>query len=275
MSAEAEAPARETVIDGLFVQSFGPEGGRPILLSAGLGGSGAYWQPQIAALAHAHRVVCYDHRGTGRSDRGALPSGYSARHLAADMLAVLDGLAISSAHVVGHAAGGIAGLQLAYDAPERVRTLTVVNGWAAADPYFVRCIDIRREIMRASGPSAYLKAQPLFLYPASWISEHLAELDAELAAHAAAFQTSDILFARMEALQAFDIRADAARVAVPTLLVVANDDMLVPSSASEALAAAMPYATIERLSWGGHAVNVTAPATFNAILLHFLAGQHG
>ncbi len=111
-------------------------------MSAGLGGLGAYWRPQIAALAEAHQVILYDHRGTGDSACD-LPSPYSATDLADDMLRILDGLDIQSAHIVGHAAGGIAGLELARAQPDRVKSLTVVNSWARADPWFKRCFEIR------------------------------------------------------------------------------------------------------------------------------------
>ena len=57
---------------GLFYEEHGPPDGPPLLLSPGLGGSGAYWAPNLAALAERHREILYDHRGTGRSDR-ALP----------------------------------------------------------------------------------------------------------------------------------------------------------------------------------------------------------
>ena len=275
MSVNADPIAHEAVIDGLFVVSYGPEDGPAVLMSAGLGGGGSYWKPQLATLARDHRVILYDHRGTGRSDRAALPSPYRVAHLAGDMLVILDGLAIATAHVVGHAAGGIAALQLALDAPARVSTLTVVNGWVAADPHFVRCFDIRREIFRAFGADGYLKVQPLFLYPAGWISEHLAELDADREAHGPSFQARETLFARMAALQAFDIRSELGGIDIPTLIVVSNDDMLVPSAASTGIAEGLPRATLERFAWGGHAVNVTAPDAFNATLLNFLTHHRG
>ncbi|MDB5459996.1 MAG: pyrimidine utilization protein, partial [Caulobacteraceae bacterium] len=151
------APEGETrAVAGLCVTSYGPPDGEPVLMSAGLGGHGAYWKPQIAALAPRYRVILYDHRGTGRSER-TIAAPYGVGNMAADMEQILDGLSIRAAHVIGHAAGGIAGLELARTAPERVASLTIVNGWAKADPYFKRCFEIRLALYEAGGAAAYLK----------------------------------------------------------------------------------------------------------------------
>ena len=52
------------------------EGAPVVVLIAGLGGSGSYWLPQLAALEPEYQVVCYDQRGTG-TNPDALPEGYS------------------------------------------------------------------------------------------------------------------------------------------------------------------------------------------------------
>jgi aminoacrylate hydrolase len=269
MSAVAE-PRDGTTVGGLHVRRFGDPRHPAVLFSAGLGGSGSYWSPQVAALAAEHHVLLYDHRGTGLSDRTPLPLPYSVAHLADDMAIVLDGLGIARAHVVGHAAGGVAALELALAAPDRVASVTVVNGWALAGPHFLRCLEIRRAIHAAGGADAYLKAQPPFLYPAAWIDRNLDRLDRERALHAAHFQSAATLDARIAALGAFDGRDRLPTVTTPTLLVVSADDQLVPPTATAELAAALPHATVARMAWGGHAANVTDPAAFDAILGGFL-----
>ena len=268
MSRMSESAEKQT-IDGLAVTSFGPREAEPILLSAGLGGSGGYWKPQLAALSAKYRVILYDHRGTGASTR-VIPHPYSSCNLADDMAIILDGLGLKEAHIVGHAAGGIAGLELAFRRPDRVKSLTVVNGWAVADPHFKRCFEIRTAIYKAGGPEAYVKAQPLFLFPAEWISDHLAELDEQARHHVESFQEEATLFARIGALRDFDISAQLGRIPCPVLLICSEDDMLVPARCSDILAAGLPDATLIAMPRGGHAVNVTEAAAFNAHLIGFL-----
>lgn len=264
-------PEAETVtIDGLAVSLYGRPAGIPIILSPGLGGHGAYWRPQVRALMNRYRVVLYDHRGTGESDRADLPEGYSVAHMAGDIAAILDGLDYEAAHIVGHAAGAIAGLQLALDAPERVLSVSAINGWAAIEPYTLRCFDIRMGIYRSGGPEAYLKAQPFYLFPAEWIADHLDALDDQAHHHAVGFQSEQALTARIKALSEFDIRERLGNITCPVLVVASLDDMLVPVRASAHLAEGLANAQFVAVPWGGHAVNITVPEEFDRYLLTFL-----
>lgn len=242
-----------------------------VVLSAGLGGSPTFFAPQMAALRAQFRVVGYDHRGTGRSVH-RLTTPHSAEAMAADIVEVLDAAGIERAHLVGHAAGGIAGLALALSAPERLDRLVAINAWAWPDPHIRRCFEVRLAILKHSGPGPYLHAQPLFLYPASWISQNAARLEAEEAHHLAAFPAPQIVRARIEALLAFDIRDRLGGITTPVLLAASADDMLVPVTCSEQMAAALPAATLAVFPWGGHAFTVTAPDAFNAKLIAWLNG---
>jgi len=259
-------------VAGLHYETHGPADGEPLILSAGLSGSGTYWAPNVPALAARYRVISYDHRGTGRSERDGPPPA-SVEAMADDMIALMDGLGIARAHVLGHAAGGVMGLSLALHAPERLTALVVVNGWSKLDPHFARCFDVRLALLRDSGVDAYVRAQPIFLYPAAWISDHSAQLDAEAAHHVAHFQPVPLLEARIAALRSFDIDDRLDEIGLPVLVIAADDDMLVPARCSHRLAAGIPNATLASMPWGGHACNVTKSDDFDRLVLDWLADQ--
>ncbi|CAN5920627.1 pyrimidine utilization protein D [soil metagenome] len=241
-----------------------------VLLSAGLGGAVGYWTPQIAALRQHYRVVAYDQAGTGRN-RGDLPDGYRIAAMADEVLSVLEASQTRKVHFVGHALGGLVGLDLALRQADRLRSLTVVNGWAAAHAHTRRCFDMRLALLKHEGAAAYVKAQPIFLFPADWLARNEARAAQEEAHGLAGFQGAHNLQARIGALLAFDVRNQLASLRLPTLIAAARDDVLVPSTMSEALAAAIPGARLHIAPWGAHAINVTEPAAFNALLLDFLS----
>jgi aminoacrylate hydrolase len=257
---------------GLWFEEHGRADGPPLVLSAGLGGSGRYWEPNLPALGRYFRVVTYDHRGTGRSER-ALPEQVTVGQLADDLLAVVDALGVETVAVMGHAAGGAAALALSLKAPERIAFQLLVNAFARPDPHFIRCFDARLALLRNSGPRAYLAAQPLFLFPASWISAHSEQLDRELVGQLEQFAGADVYEKRIAALLGFDIEAELGDINVPTVALAAADDMLVPSTCSERLAEAIPGAELVTMRWGGHACNVSAADEYNDLVLEIMLGE--
>lgn len=249
----------------------GQPGGEVVVLSAGLGGAAAFWAPQVPALEARFRVLHYDHRGTG-ANREALPASYSIAHMARDVAEILDQAGIARAHILGHALGGLVGLEMARRVPERVGKLVLVNAWAKADRHTARCFDVRLGILDAQGPAAYVAAQPLFLHSAAYASAHHEKILAEIAHGTETFQGEDTLKKRIAALRAFDATADLPRITAPTLVVAAKDDLLVPWTASEALAAGLPNARLWLTDHGAHACTVEDPDAFNPVLTEFLAG---
>jgi aminoacrylate hydrolase len=257
---------------GLWYEWHGPEQGEVLILSPGLGGSANYWKPNLAAFAERFRVLLYDHRGTARSDR-ALPDHLTVEDMAGDVSGLMDALSVERAHLVGHAAGGLIGLALALIAPGRIGRLVVVNGWAAPDPYTERCFDVRLALLRDSGPEAYLRAQPIFLYPPDWISVHSKRLDEEAKLHLADFPGAATIEKRVAALRAFDIKGELGRIAAPVLVLAAADDALVPPRAARPLAEGLRNAVIKLQLRGGHACNVTEPDNFHEYVLPWLTGE--
>jgi aminoacrylate hydrolase len=254
---------------GLYYEEHGSPDAPPLILSSGLGGSASYWVPNRSSLAVDFRVITYDHRGTGRSDR-LLPQTVSVDDFADDILALMDALALPKAHIVGHAAGGVAGLALALKAADRFDKLIVVNGWARPDPHFLRCFEARLNLLRHCGIEAFLRAQPIFLYPANWISVHSEEIDAELPHQIASFPGIEIMEKRTSALAAFDVSGRLGNLTNRVLVIAAEDDMLVPNVSGWALSRELGGAQFELMPIGGHACNVTNPTPFKHLVRKFL-----
>lgn len=244
-------------------------GDEVVVLSAGLGGAAAFWGPQRSALEQHFRVLAFDQRGTGRNAE-PLPKDYTIGHMADDVIAVMDAAGVARAHVLGHALGGLVGLDLARRFPQRLGRLVLVNAWAKVDRHSERCFDIRIAILHSQGPGAYVAAQPLFLHTAPYMSAQYDKISAEVAHGTAHFQGAENLLKRIGALRGFDARADLARITAPTLVAASRDDLLVPYTASELLAEGLPQAELWVTPEGGHAFSVEQPALFNTKLLDFL-----
>jgi aminoacrylate hydrolase len=243
-----------------------------IVLSAGLGGAGSFWQPQIAALAAQFRIITYDHRGTGRNP-ATLLDGYGIGDMANDVIDLLATLDVRRCHFLGHALGGLVGLELALRRPDLLDRMILVNAWAAPNSHTARCFAIRRQLLSHVGVEAYVQAQPLFLYPAAWLVENAERVAHEEAHGISRFQGVETISRRIEALLAFDISHRLSEIAVPVLVAASRDDMLVPWLSSRALAHGLPNAKLLVVPEGGHAFTVTEPQIFNDAMLTFLDGR--
>jgi aminoacrylate hydrolase len=240
-----------------------------VFLSSGLGGAAAFWMPQIDALVDRYRVVTYDHRGAG-ANQETLPVDLTIADMADDVLAIFDAIGVGRSHFVGHALGGLIGLQIALARPERLERLVVVNSWSRADVHTVKCFAIRQEILRRTGPELYLKLQPLFLYPAPWLSSRAALFAQEETVALANFPGVSNTLTRIRALLAFNVHDRLGEVATPTLVAASMDDLLVPYTRSEALAAGLRKRELFLAEAGGHAFTAVHSALFNDRLLQFL-----
>ncbi|GFD96052.1 putative aminoacrylate hydrolase RutD [Alteromonas sp. KUL156] len=240
-----------------------------IVLSSGLGGAAKFWQPQLADFTQDYRVITYDQYGTNKS-AGELPANYSISDMADELAALLKKLEVQACHFVGHALGGLVGLQLSLSNPDLLQSLVLVNAWSSPNPHTLRCFDIRKALLAANRKDMYLQLQALLLYPPDWIAanaRHLEEEEAHLLNH---FPNVDNLLARIAALSAFDIDGELPEIKTPTLAVANKDDTLVPWQRSQTLADAMPNAALSVMEYGGHASSITVPSAFNKLVLEYL-----
>jgi aminoacrylate hydrolase len=174
--------------------------GFPVLFVSGLTGFASFWQDQVAAFAKNFDVITHDHRGIGQSD--LTRSGFTVDRMAADVLGLMDALEIERAHIVGHSTGGAIGQILAIEHPKRIASIVLSATWTKPDAYFRRLFGLRKDILLRLGPSAYVQANTLYLYPSWWITrnnERLRQLEAQ---NLAVFPPTDLAASRIDAILA-------------------------------------------------------------------------
>jgi aminoacrylate hydrolase len=242
--------------------------GPPLMLVPGLGGQGSFWISQVPVLSHEFRTVIHDHRGTGRSTHSRIT--YSVEQMADDTLRLMDALAIDSAHLVGHSTGGAIGQVIALDHPDRLRSLVLSATWAGPDPFFRRLFESRRQTLIESGIEAYLRASVLFQATPRWVSQNDEFITDIHRVTAAASAPVEVLVSRIDAILRHDRRLRLLEIRVPTLVIVAHDDMITPRFYSEELAARIPGAKLVVLETGGHYAPAIHSEPYNAAVGQFL-----
>ena len=253
----------------LYVEEHGD--GPPLLLVAGLGGSGRFWHAQVADFSREFRVILHDHRGVGRSGPGALIS--NAGEMADDLLRLMDVLRLERVHLVGHSTGGAIGQHIALRAPERLASLVLSASWAGPTPLFMQTFHSRRDILINSGPLNYLMVGTLLATPAWYLGDRFKDSRSFFETRLAEFPGLEVELGRLNAVMSHDLRHKLDEVRVPTFIIGARDDQLTPSTMSEELARRIPGARLFVLPEGGHFCPQTVTVDYNAAVLGFLREQ--
>lgn len=244
--------------------------GPPVLLVAGLGGRGSFWNRQIPALSQHFRVITHDHRGCGVSSRSRMV--YSAEQMAEDVIALMDALEIERAHVVGHSTGGAIGQFLALHYPQRLERLVISASWAGPTELFLETFRLRRQVLLTQGPQAYYFLGSLLASPADVLRPSFTSLDDHLRDRLADFPGLEIELSRLAAVMSHDLRSHLHRIRTPSLVIGAEDDQLTPPGMQREVAELIPGARLQILPRGGHFYPVNNADAFNRLLLDFLGG---
>ena len=246
----------------------GRRDGAPILMIQGLGTDSRGWLRQRAAFAARYRVVVFDYRGVGRSDK---PDGpYDLEVMADDALAVLDAAGVDSAHVMGASMGGVLAQILAVRNPERVRSLVLACTACQQLPWRRELLDEWADLATREGMGSFSQ------YAARWLigSRSLRRFwpAVGLVGSLAANLPADSFVAQVQAILAGDddIRFALRDVAVPTLVLVGTQDILTPLGDSEEIAALIPGSELAVIGGAAHGFMFEHAKAFNRTVLDFL-----
>ena len=245
--------------------------GEPLVLIMGFGGDHTAWAFQLRAFAERYRVVAFDNRGAGQTDTPDQP--YTIRMMAEDTVGLMDKLGIDQAHVLGVSMGGMIAQELTLNHPQRVRSLHLGCTLARPDGYAHAQTAAWTEIRTRLSPEAALRAIFLWLFAPATYSERPEFVEQFLQnALANPYRQSLTGFLRQrDAIGAHDTLDRLGAIHCPTLVSVADDDILVPPRFSRELAARIPGADLKLVERAGHVYFWERPDDFNALCLDFLA----
>ena len=246
----------------------GKSGATPVLMIQGLGASKNAWNLQRIAMATRFRIISFDNRGAGRSDKPTEP--FTLEQMADDALAVLDAAGIETAHTVGASMGGVISQIVAVKYPHRVRSLTLVCTACRNHPWRQELlqswaktaeekgmIEVGKEAAQwVMSPRSFRRLVPAF----TWMGP----LAALRPRHSFVSQIDAILNTRE------DLVDQLSTITAPTMVIVGNQDILTPRGDSEEIAERIPNAELVVISGAAHGLMMEHSSTFNKILIEFL-----
>ncbi|MEW1640811.1 4-carboxymuconolactone decarboxylase [Streptomyces sp. NPDC091219] len=241
----------------------GPEDAPVLILGPSLGTTWHMWDRQVPELMKQWRVFRFDLPGHGGSP--AHPTG-SVSDLADRLLATLDALGVQRFGYAGCALGGAVGLELVLRHPERVASLALI----ATSPRFGTADEFRQRgvIVRTNGLDPIARTSP-----DRWFTSGFAASQPAITEWAVQMvRTTDpgCYIAACEALAAFDVRSELARIGVPTLVLVGSDDQVTGPAEARTLVAGIPDARLAVVPGASHLVPVEQPAAVTDLLVrHF------
>ena len=243
--------------------------GPAVVLIHGVGLQKAIWGPQMEALAAGHDVIAMDMPGHGGSSRP--PEQPRLSDYSDALLALLDGLGIDRAHVVGHSMGALVALEFALAHPDRTAGVVAVNAvfcrtaaQRAAIAARVDEIEGGRRVPDWTGTLARWFGAPVPAHLAA-AADHTRTLlgGVDPVGYARTYR----LFAEADA----EHGARLARLAVPALFVTGAEDLNSTPAMSEAMARIAPKGRLVVMPAVRHMLPLTHVEAFNAELKTFLA----
>jgi 3-oxoadipate enol-lactonase len=252
----------------LFVEDTGS--GEPLLLIQGLGYATWGWQKQVAVLSEHLRVIRFDNRGAGRSDKPDRP--YSVDRLAEDAMCVLREIDAVPAHVLGFSMGGYVALALAVAHPRAVRSL-VLNatstgglGAGGVPPETLAAWEAAADL----SPEDFARRTMPLAFAPGWADAHPEDFERALAARLE-YPTPAFAWRRQyAACQSFLAEGLAGRLPdVPVLVLHGTSDRIVPFGNAAPLAKRFPRSRLVPLEGAGHLACLERPDQYNRLVLDF------
>ena len=266
-----------TTDDGVKLAYEEAGSGTPVVFVHEFAGDMASWEPQLRTFGMRYRAIAYNARGYPPSDVPPAPWSYSQDRARQDILAVLDGLGVEKAHIVGLSMGGFATLHFGIHHSDRALSITVAGCGYGAEPdkreQFKMEANATADLIQNEGMEAFAdtysvgptRVQFQNKNPRGW-----QEFRDQLAAHSALGSANTMRGVQAERPSLFDLKEAMAGITAPTLVLTGDEDWpcLLPGVMMKEN---IPTAALVVMANCGHTINIEEPDEFNTIVLDFLA----
>jgi 3-oxoadipate enol-lactonase len=245
------------------------DGEETVVLVNGLADDLTTWGYQMDdLLAAGYRVLRFDNRGVGRSAKPAGP--YTTRLLAEDTKALVDHLGLSGFHLLGVSMGGMIAQEYALAWPGDLASLVLACTYAEAGPFCGRMFSMWADVALFGGVATVMRDVALWAFTPAFFEERPEEAAEFDTAMAMIDQPVPAYLAQLHSIRRHDTRERLGELAVPTLVLAGESDILIPVALSKRLQEAIPGAEWATTA-GGHACVWEFPKQFNDNVLHFLS----
>jgi len=241
----------------------GPAGAPALVLSNSLGTNLSLWDPQLSVFAKTFRLLRYDSRGHGRTS--ATPGEYTVEMLGRDVLQLLDTFNLDRINFCGLSIGGMTGMWLAVNAPQRLAKLVLSN--TAPKIGKLDTWNQRIELVREGGTRAV--AQPVV---EKWFTPEFRAKHPDQTAktrHMIETTSTEGYVGSCAAVRDFDFWEQVATIRATTLVIAGTHDQSVPTSEAQKLAKQIPQSRYIELP-AAHISNVEAATLFTDEVSKFL-----
>jgi pimeloyl-ACP methyl ester carboxylesterase len=243
--------------------------GDPVLFISGTSDQRSGWAPNVPALEDNYRCITFDNRDVGESPRADGP--YSIEEMARDTLGVLDRAGVERAHIIGHSMGSQIAQELAITAPERVRSLVLVGGFPAVDPYMRGALENWKTWVRTLNSFDFTRGAIYYWVGETIINAEGPEALSEAIAPLIDSQGPEAFCRQVDSVLAYNAIDRLGRITAPTLLVWGTEEKLVLEHQQRTFMERIPNTTYVRLEGAGHSPTFEQPESFNAAVKEFLA----
>jgi 3-oxoadipate enol-lactonase len=244
--------------------------GEPLLCVMGLSADTLAWMLQVPAFSASHKTIIFDNRDVGQSSMADGP--YEIGDMAGDALALADALELDSFHLLGVSMGGAIAQEIALAAPDRVRTLTLALTFAAGGAWAQALSAVWAERVRKISREGRVDELMLLTFSESFFedAQSVAWVRGMMLQHPHP-QPPEAFIRQLEACGRHDARERLTSLRVPTHVIGAERDILVPVWKARELADLIPDARLTVLEGSPHGANVERAEEFNRAVLDFIA----